>query len=142
MTPPTCDYLLEAIPLNNTQSEFEFNFIGQNGSPNPSIVDWFIDGQTTSIGSGPSITYFFQNSGTYNVCANYEEPGTTCTGTKCTTVTVNYPNCEYEITSAQTAEAKAFVELMNSRATEYSDLAQQFQAKAKEATESVSASFK
>ena len=47
-----------------------------------------------------------------------------------------------DITSAQAAEAKAFVELMNSRATEYSDLAQQFSAKAKEASESVSASFK
>ena len=47
-----------------------------------------------------------------------------------------------DVTSAQATEAKAFVELMNSRATEYSDLAQQFQAKAKEASESVSASFK
>ena len=47
-----------------------------------------------------------------------------------------------DVTSAQTAEAKAFVELMNSRVAEYSDLAQQLSAKAKEASESVSASFK
>ena len=47
-----------------------------------------------------------------------------------------------DVTSAQVAEANAFVELMNSRATEYADLAQQFQSKAKEASESVSASFK
>ncbi len=47
-----------------------------------------------------------------------------------------------DVTSAQVAEANALVELMNSRATEYADLAQQFSSKAKEASESVSASFK
>ena len=47
-----------------------------------------------------------------------------------------------DVTSAQVAEANALVEVLKSRATEYSDLAQQFQAKAKEANESVSASFK
>ena len=47
-----------------------------------------------------------------------------------------------DVTSAQVAEANALVELMNSRATEYADLAQQFSNKAKEASESVSASFK
>ena len=47
-----------------------------------------------------------------------------------------------DITSAQMAEANTFVELMKTRATEYADLGQQFQAKAKEASESVSASFK
>ena len=47
-----------------------------------------------------------------------------------------------DVTTAQTAEANAFVELMNSRATEYADLAQQFTGKVKEASESISASFK
>ena len=47
-----------------------------------------------------------------------------------------------DVTSAQVSEANAFVELMNSRATEYADMAQQFSTKAKEASESVSASFK
>ena len=47
-----------------------------------------------------------------------------------------------DVTSAQVAEANALVELMNSRATEYADLAQQFSSKAKEASESISASFK
>ena len=47
-----------------------------------------------------------------------------------------------DVTSAQVAEANALVELMKSRATEYADLAQQFSSKAKEASESVSASFK
>ena len=47
-----------------------------------------------------------------------------------------------DVTSAKLAEANALVELMNSRATEYADLAQQFSSKAKEASESVSASFK
>ena len=47
-----------------------------------------------------------------------------------------------DVNAAQVAEAKALVELMNSRATEYADLAQQFSSKAKEASESVSASFK
>ena len=47
-----------------------------------------------------------------------------------------------DVASAQATEAKAFLELMNSRASEYAELAQQFQAKAKEASESVSASFK
>ncbi len=47
-----------------------------------------------------------------------------------------------DVTSAQVAEANALVELMKSRATEYADLAQQFSSKAKEASESVTASFK
>ncbi len=47
-----------------------------------------------------------------------------------------------DVTSAQVAEGNALVELMKSRATEYADLAQQFSSKAKEASESVSASFK
>ncbi len=47
-----------------------------------------------------------------------------------------------DISSAQAAEAKAFLELMNSRATEYADMTQQFATKAKEASESVAASFK
>ncbi|ASJ72608.1 phasin family protein [Granulosicoccus antarcticus] len=46
-----------------------------------------------------------------------------------------------DVTSAQTAEANAFVELMNSRASEYSEMTQQFSAKFKEASESLSASF-
>ena len=58
---------------------------------------------------------------------------------------VNLPLSSENLTdamSAQMAEAQAFVELMNSRATEYTDLAQQFSSKMKETTESVSASFK
>ena len=47
-----------------------------------------------------------------------------------------------DVTSAQVAEGNALVELMKSRATEYADLAQQFSSKAKDASESVSASFK
>ena len=47
-----------------------------------------------------------------------------------------------DATSAQAAEAKAFIELMNGRATEYADMAQQYSTKAKEASESVAASFK
>lgn len=47
-----------------------------------------------------------------------------------------------DVTSAQVAETNAFVELMNTRATEYADMAQQFSAKVKEAGENVSASFK
>ena len=47
-----------------------------------------------------------------------------------------------DVTSAQAAEANAFVEQMNSRATEYADMAQQFSSKVKETSESISASFK
>ncbi len=47
-----------------------------------------------------------------------------------------------DVTSAQLTEANALVEVLKGRATEYSDLAQQFASKAKEASESVSASFK
>ena len=47
-----------------------------------------------------------------------------------------------DVASAQMAEANAFVELMNSRASEYAEMAQQFSTKMKEASESVSASFK
>lgn len=47
-----------------------------------------------------------------------------------------------DVTSAQAAEAKAFIELMNNRATEYADMAQQFSTMTKEASESVAASFK
>ena len=47
-----------------------------------------------------------------------------------------------EITSAQVAEANALVELLNSRASEYADMAQELSGKVKEATESVAASFK
>jgi hypothetical protein len=39
-------------------------------------------------------------------------------------------------------ENNAFIELMNSRATEYADMAQHFSTKVREAAESVSASFK
>ena len=47
-----------------------------------------------------------------------------------------------DVASAQVADANAFVELMNSRASEYADIAQLFSSKVKETTESVSASFK
>ena len=47
-----------------------------------------------------------------------------------------------DVSSAQVADANALVELMNVRATEYADLAQQFSSKAKEASENVAASFK
>ncbi len=47
-----------------------------------------------------------------------------------------------DVTSSQVAEATAFVELMKSRATEYADMAQHFSSKVKEASGSVSASFK
>lgn len=47
-----------------------------------------------------------------------------------------------DVASAQMESAQGFVELMNSRANEYSDMAQQFGGKVKEATDSVSASFK
>ncbi|ASJ73723.1 phasin family protein [Granulosicoccus antarcticus] len=47
-----------------------------------------------------------------------------------------------DVTSAQADEAKALVELLNSRAAEYTEIVQQFSAKAKEAAESASASFK
>jgi hypothetical protein len=47
-----------------------------------------------------------------------------------------------DVASEQMAQANAFIELMNSRATEYADMAQQFSTKVKEASESVSASFK
>ena len=47
-----------------------------------------------------------------------------------------------DVTSAQVADANTFVELMNSRASEYSEIAQLFTSKVKETTESVSDSFK
>lgn len=47
-----------------------------------------------------------------------------------------------DISSAQVAETNALVELMNSRASEYAEMAQQFSDKVKEASESVSASYK
>ncbi|NND91024.1 MAG: phasin family protein [Granulosicoccus sp.] len=47
-----------------------------------------------------------------------------------------------DVASAQMAENNAFVELMNGRATEYADMAQQFNSKVREAAETVSASFK
>lgn len=46
-----------------------------------------------------------------------------------------------DVASAQIAENNAFVELMNGRATEYADMAQEFGAKVREAAETVSASF-
>jgi len=47
-----------------------------------------------------------------------------------------------DVASAQMAESKALGELMTTRANEYAEIAQQFTGKMKEATESVSASFK
>ncbi len=47
-----------------------------------------------------------------------------------------------DVASAQMAEATSFSELMNNRAAEYADLAQQFSGKTKEAVDSVAASFK
>lgn len=48
-----------------------------------------------------------------------------------------------EVGSTQTEEAKAFAELMNGRATEYADMAQQFSSKVQEVSEkSIPASFK
>ncbi len=46
-----------------------------------------------------------------------------------------------DVASAQMAESNAFIELMNGRATEYADMAQQLSTKMREAAESVSASF-
>jgi len=46
-----------------------------------------------------------------------------------------------DVATAQIAEGNAFVELMNGRATEYADMAQQLNTKMREAAESVSASF-
>ena len=47
-----------------------------------------------------------------------------------------------DVTSGQVAEATAFIELMRSRATDYAAMAQHFSSEMKEASESVSASFK
>lgn len=47
-----------------------------------------------------------------------------------------------DVATAQMAEVNTFAELMNTRATEYAELAQQFSGKVKEATDSVAASFK
>lgn len=47
-----------------------------------------------------------------------------------------------EVAGAQMAEATAFGELMNGRASEYADMAQEFTGKVKEATENVAASLK
>ncbi len=47
-----------------------------------------------------------------------------------------------DFASAQAAEANAIVEQINSRATEYADMAQQFSSKVKETSQSVSATFK
>ncbi|MBX2881635.1 MAG: phasin family protein [Granulosicoccus sp.] len=47
-----------------------------------------------------------------------------------------------DIASVQVAENTSFVELMNSRASEYADMAQTFSTKAREAVESASASYK
>lgn len=47
-----------------------------------------------------------------------------------------------DVTSAQMAESKALAELMGTRVNEYAEIAQQFSSKVKEASDSVSASFK
>ncbi len=47
-----------------------------------------------------------------------------------------------DVTKTQMADATSFSELMNNRAAEYADIAQQFGGKAKEAVETASASFK
>lgn len=47
-----------------------------------------------------------------------------------------------EVASAQMAESSTFAELMNTRATEYADLAQSFSVKVREAAETATASFK
>lgn len=47
-----------------------------------------------------------------------------------------------ELMSAQAAEVSTFTETMNSRATEYADIAKQFSAEATEATEAATAAFK
>lgn len=47
-----------------------------------------------------------------------------------------------DVSAAQLAETNSFSELMNTRAGEYAELSQQFGSKVREATESVSASFK
>ena len=47
-----------------------------------------------------------------------------------------------DVTKTQMTEATSFSELMNNRAAEYADIAQQFGGKAKEAVEAASASFK
>lgn len=47
-----------------------------------------------------------------------------------------------EVTAAQVAEANALLELMNSRATEFSELTQELSGKLKEASEGVASSLK
>ena len=47
-----------------------------------------------------------------------------------------------EVASAHVAEATTFAELMGTRATEYADMAQTFGTKAREVTETATASFK
>jgi len=47
-----------------------------------------------------------------------------------------------DVASAQVAESTSFAELMNTRASEYADLAQSFSTKAREATEAAAASLK
>lgn len=47
-----------------------------------------------------------------------------------------------DVTAAQAAEVSTFTELMNTRATEYSEMAQSFASQAKEAAESATSSFK
>lgn len=47
-----------------------------------------------------------------------------------------------DVASAQMSEVNSFAELMNNRATEYADMAQQFNTKVKEAADSVAATFK
>jgi len=47
-----------------------------------------------------------------------------------------------DIAQAQMSEASTFSELMNSRAAEYADMAQQFSGKAKEVVETATAAYK
>ncbi len=129
----TCQTITVNIP-NNTSCDYGIAYTTNGfdvvlelvsntpGTPLPNIIDWFwVDPLiTVPLGSGSPLAYTAPNAGTYNICAEYEIPGTTCSGTVCETITVTDPNpqnCTIGFNYTITSDSIGIFEVINSGST-------------------------
>ncbi len=105
--PNGCGY---AITTNANGLDLDVELLLAPGALNPTLVEWYIDGQSTSFGTGIQSSITFSQSGTYNVCAYYEVAGTNCTGTICEAITVTGSNsiCEANVEASIQEEVGVF----------------------------------
>ncbi len=59
----------------------------------PAVAEWYDPATGNVYGNGNDVTITLPGIGTYEICVDYENPGTACFGTICTTVTINDPDC-------------------------------------------------